>query len=90
MFGKKHVPAKAVTKPDTGEEAIEVRRRVREKYPQMSEAGWGVAKAIKKAREESKSSGTSVKKHQATAQSSLEGALTKEEIARLSGKKKSK
>jgi hypothetical protein len=88
-FGKKHVPAKAVAKPRTGEESIAVRKALREKYPQMFEPGWGVAKAIKKARGKTSSSPT-VAEHRASSKKSLEGALSGEEIARLSGKKKSK
>lgn len=88
-FGKKHVPAKAVTKPRTGEEAIAVRQGVKKMYPQMSEPGWGMAKAIKKAREKTSSSPT-VAEHRALSKKSLEGALSKEEIARFTRRKETR
>lgn len=73
-----------VGEPNSAEESIAVKKALKEKYPQMSEAGWGVAKSIKKAR---KKSSPSVKEHQTLSQKSLEGALSERELARYMKRK---
>ncbi len=74
-----------VGKPNSAEESVAVKKALKKKYPQMNEPGWGIAKAIKKAREQS--SRVSVKEHRAATQKSLEGALSKEEIERYTKRK---
>jgi hypothetical protein len=54
LLEKRYKKAKAVAEPNTAEESIKVKKRLRERYPQMSKPGWGVVKAIQENRKESR------------------------------------
>ena len=80
MFGraKKKVAADA---PATHYERVTAEQQVKEKYPQMYKEGWGKPKKRQTAVGK-------IKQAQADRRSSLEEALTPEEIARYTRRKK--
>ena len=50
MWPLKPKTAVGLGKPADAEESMEVKAALKKKYPQMSQPGWGVAKAIKESR----------------------------------------
>jgi len=78
----------AIAKSRTQEEQAVVNSRLRKKYPQMFTKEWkeAVTKANKKTVKKSQSTVKRVKQAQSEQRSSLESALTGDEIKRLIGR----